>query len=69
MPRVLYCARICTLLEPPFPSTPAGQNKPSAAHHGNAATPSMSTTATQGHVDLDDQNSPTSPPPDPSHQL
>ncbi|KAM0911308.1 hypothetical protein ACQ4PT_013573 [Festuca glaucescens] len=60
MPRVLYCARTCPPLEPPFPLPPAIHKEPSS-------TPSIqSTTATQQHVvDLADLNSPL---PDPNHQ-
>ncbi|XP_051225070.1 uncharacterized protein [Lolium perenne] len=63
MPRVLYCARNCPPLEPPFPLPPASHKEPKS-------TPSiLSTTATQQHfVDLDDPNSPTSPLPDTSNQ-
>lgn len=65
MPLVLYCARTCPPLEPPFPSPPARHKKPPST-----PSPSMSTTATQHqqHVDLDDPNSPTSPLPDPNNQ-
>ncbi|KAM0911307.1 hypothetical protein ACQ4PT_013572 [Festuca glaucescens] len=59
MPRVLYCARTCLPLEPPFPLPPA-------RHKETPSRPSMSTTATQQHVDLDDPYSPTSPLPDPN---
>ncbi|CAM0953158.1 unnamed protein product [Alopecurus aequalis] len=59
MPRVLYCARTCPPLQPPYPLPPPKHNKPSAA------TPSP---ATQQHVDLDGPNSPTSPLPDPIDQ-
>jgi hypothetical protein len=53
MPRVLYCARTCPPLEPPYPLPPARHSKP-------PSTPSM--------LDLDDPNSPASPLPDPNHE-